>query len=177
VSAFAVFVVPRYTVTMNGITPYTFRKVTLDDLPLLSAWQAAPHVAEWWDGEEPYTAEDLADPRVARWIVSHADRPFAYMQDYTVHGWEDHHFGFLPEGARGIDQFIGVPEMLGAGHGAGFIDQRMRALYTAGAPMIATDPHPDNARAVAVYQKLGFTVSGPPQKTQWGLILPLIARR
>ncbi|NKB16303.1 MAG: acetyltransferase, partial [Sphingomonadales bacterium] len=91
---------------------YSFRRATLDDLDLLIEWQSKPHVREWWDSDEPYDEEELADPRVARWIVSFFGRPFAFMQDYTVHGWEDHHFANLPKGARGIDQYIGDPEMI-----------------------------------------------------------------
>ncbi|MBY4610034.1 acetyltransferase [Rhizobium sp. 9T] len=162
---------------MTAATQYSFRRATLDDLPLLAAWQSTPHVRAWWDSDEPYDAEDLADPRVARWIVSTAERPFAFMQDYTVHGWEDHHFAKLPTESRGIDQYIGDPEMIGVGHGSAFIGARMRALFDAGVPVIATDPHPANERAIAVYRKLGFEPSGSPQETRWGLILPMLARR
>ena len=91
------------------------------DLDLLNAWQSQPHVSEWWDAEEPYDAEELGDCRVSRWIVDFDQSPFAYMQDYTVHGWEEHHFAHLPSGARGIDQFIGEPDMIGIGHGSAFI--------------------------------------------------------
>ncbi len=155
---------------------YSFRKVALDDGDLLTKWQSAPHVREWWDASEPYEEDDLKDLRVARWIVSFLGRPFGFMQDYTVHGWEDHHFAKLPKGTRGIDQYIGDPDMIGAGHGTAFIGARMQALFDAGAPVIATDPHPDNERAIAVYKKLGFEPFGPPRQTQWGLILPMMAR-
>ncbi|MDW9546825.1 GNAT family N-acetyltransferase [Sinorhizobium meliloti] len=162
---------------MTAANRYSFRKATVDDLPLLIAWQSNPHVRAWWGSDESYDAADLADPRVARWIVSTAERPFAFMQDYTVHGWEDHHFAKLPRGSRGIDQYIGDPEMIGLGHGSAFIGARMRALFDAGVPVIATDPHPANERAIAVYKKLGFEPFGSPQETQWGLILPMLARR
>ena len=162
---------------MNTPRAYGFRKVTLSDLPLLTQWQSRPHVKEWWDASEPYSESDLVDPRVARCIVSHDAVPFAFMQDYTVHGWTDHHFAQLPDGTRGIDQFIGDAGMIGQGHGTAFIRQRMKHLFAAGAPVIATDPHPDNARAIAVYRKLGFVPAGPPQDTQWGVILPMVARR
>ncbi len=142
---------------------------------MLAAWQATPHVGAWWDADDPYDADDLAESKVARWIVSHAGRPFAFLQDYTVHGWDTHHFAALPKGTRGIDQFIGVAEMIGVGHGTAFIGARMRALFADGAPMIATDPHPDNARAIAVYTKLGFQPMGPAKDTEWGLILPMAA--
>ena len=156
---------------------FTFRKVTLDDLRLLAAWRSNPHVAEWWDSDEPGDAEALADPRVSRWIVSKEAHPFAYMQDYTVHGWEGHHFAGLPTGSRGIDQFIGEPDMVGIGHGTAFIGQRMQELFDASVPVIGTDPHPGNARAVAVYRKLGFEPLGPAQETKWGLLLPMVAKR
>ncbi|WP_196257945.1 GNAT family N-acetyltransferase [Pelagibacterium limicola] len=156
---------------------YSFRKVTLDDLPLLAAWQSNAHVCEWWGPSEPFDTAALADPRVARWIVSRDGRPFAFMQDYTVDGWGDHHFARLPEGSRGIDQYIGDPGMIGAGHGSAFIGARMRALFNEGAPVIGTDPHPANERAIAVYRKLGFEPSGPPRDTRWGLILPMLAKQ
>nr|WP_321484480.1 GNAT family N-acetyltransferase [uncultured Cohaesibacter sp.] len=98
------------------------------------------------------------------------------MQDYSVLGWEDHHFAGLPKGSRGIDQYIGAPELVGVGHGSAFIRMRMQALFDQGAPVIATDPHPNNGRAIAVYKKLGFKASGSPRKTQWGLIVPMLAR-
>jgi aminoglycoside 6'-N-acetyltransferase len=160
---------------MIATQQYRFRKATLEDLALLEAWQSNPHVRAWWGSDAPYDAAKLADPRVDRWIVSKAERPFAYMQDYTVHGWEDHHFFHLPKGARGIDQYIGDPDMIGLGHGAAFINARMQVLFAQGAPVIATDPHPNNERAIAVYMKLGFETSGPAQKTRWGLIVPMLA--
>ena len=160
---------------MTASGKYDFRKVTMGDLPMLLVWQAEPHVREWWDSDEPYDQEEISDPRVSRCIVSFEGRPFAFMQDYSVHGWEDHHFAQLPKGVRGIDQYIGDPEMIGVGHGTAFIGARMRVLFDSGVPVIATDPHPDNARAIAVYKKLGFEPSGPPQETQWGRILPMLA--
>ena len=161
---------------MTAASKYDFRKATMGDLPTLLEWQVQPHVREWWDSDEPYDQEELSDPRVSRCIVSVDGRPFAFMQDYSVHGWEDHHFAHLPKGARGIDQYIGDPKMIGIGHGTAFIGTRVGFLFDCGVPMLATDPHPDNERAIAVYKKLGFEPAGQPQETQWGLILPMLAR-
>lgn len=152
---------------------YQFRRATLDDVPVLMAWLNTPHVRQWWVRDEPYTAADLGDPRVSRWIVSANGRPFAYMQDYTVHGWDGHHFAALPEGSRGIDQYIGDPGLIGAGHGPAFIAARCQVLFEEGIPVIATDPHPDNTRAIAAYQKAGFQIAGTPRQTPWGRILPM----
>lgn len=154
---------------------YTFRAVTMRDLPLLRHWQSLPHVAQWWGSDEPFGEQDLRDDRVSRWIVSEGQMPFAYMQDYSVHGWEAHHFQHLPEGSRGIDQYIGEPSMLSRGHGKAFMHQRMQSLFADGAPAIGTDPHPANLRAIAIYQKLGFRIEGDPLDTEWGRILPMVA--
>ena len=153
---------------------FRFRSVTVDDLALLEAWRREPHVAEWWD-DEAFAADDLCDPRVAMWIVELDGRPFAFAQDYDVHGWEGHPFAHLPPGSRGLDQFIGDPAMVGRGYGSALIAQRMTELFAAGAPCLAVDPHPDNARAIAAYRKAGFRVAGEPRDTEWGRILPMKA--
>ena len=151
---------------------YRFREVGAGDTALLLEWRSRPHVTEWWG---PPGAE--VDPRVARWIVSLEGRDFAYLQDYAVHDEAGHHFAHLPEGARGLDQFIGEAEMLGRGHGPRFMAQRMAELFAQGAPVVATDPHPDNARAIAACRKAGFAVAGAPMETRWGRILPMTAWR
>ena len=99
-----------------------------------------------------------------------------FFQDYAAHGWDDRHFAHLPKGSRGIAQYIGDPEMVGVGHGSVFIDARVRTLFEEGAPVVATDTHPNNARAIAGYRKLGFKPSGQPEDTPWGVILPMFAK-
>ncbi|WP_199910670.1 hypothetical protein [Loktanella sp. Alg231-35] len=42
--------------------------------------------------------------------------------------------------------------------------------------LLLNGPNPDNARAIAVYKELGFVPAGPPQNTQWALILPMITK-
>jgi aminoglycoside 6'-N-acetyltransferase len=143
--------------------------MTAEDLPMVRAWIATPDVAPWWDGDDDFQ-EALADPDTRPWIVSFEGRPFAYMQDYDPHAWPGHPFSFLPPGSRGIDQSIGVPEMIGRGHGSAFIRQHVERLFAEGAPAVGTDPHPDNARAIRAYEKAGFT-AGEARDTDWGLCL------
>ena len=145
----------------------------MSDLAMLTEWQLTPHVQKWWDDEELFDEDELADLRVRRWIVSLENTPFAYIQDYTVHGWGDHHFDHLPDGSRGIDQFIGLADMVGKGHGQRFIAQHCQWLFQEGAPVIGTDPHPDNRVAIAVYRKVGFETEGAVKDTPWGTILPM----
>ena len=133
-------------------------------------------MSRWWGGGTEPGPDDLHDPRTAMWIVAVNGSPFAFMQDYDVHGWDDHHFAALPPGSRGIDQFIGRADMLGRGHGPAFIRQRVDALFRDGVPVVATDPHPDNHRAIAAYRKAGFRVAGEPRGTAWGPVLPMHIR-
>ena len=151
------------------MSPYEFRPVTEGDLPLLARWRASPQVVRWWGPPEDEDAgETLADRRVAMWIVAHGGRPFAYAQDYSPHDWDKHPFAHLPPGSRGVDQYIGDPEMLDRGHGSAFVRAHGDRLFAAGAPAIGTDPHPENARAIRAYEKAGFKVTSPPTDTPWG---------
>lgn len=159
---------------------YTFRLATTADLPLILRWLKTPAVREWWidaagQPADPIEEKDLADPHVAMWIVSHLSEPFAFIQDYDPHAWDGHHFGHLPPGSRGIDQFIGEPDMLGHGHGSAFIRAHVDSLIAGGAPAVGTDPSPRNTRAIRAYEKAGF-VSREERATEWGYCV-LMERR
>ena len=148
---------------------YDFRPVTNADLRLLAYWRASPAVIRWWGPPdvEP-AAETLTDPRVAMWIVAYQGRPFAYIQDYSPHDWDAHPFAHLPPGSRGIDQYIGDPDLLDLGHGSAFVRAHCDRLFATGAPAIGSDPHPENARAIRAYEKAGFKVASPAMDTRWG---------
>lgn len=159
--------------------------MTTDDLALVRRWLAAPEVDRWWgdtdrdegdDVSEAPFEEELRDSNIALWIVSHEDRPFAYIQDYDPHAWANHHFARLPRGARGIDQFIGEPDMIGCGHGSAFIRAHVDQLFARGAPAVGTDPHPSNARAIRAYEKAGF-VRDIERDTEWGRALLMVSWR
>lgn len=155
-----------------------FRRVVEADLAVLARWRAAPHVREWWG--EPSVEDErekLADPRIAMWIVELAGRPFAFAQDYDVHGWDPHPFSYLPAGSRGIDQYIGEVDMLDRGHGSAFVREHVERLFAAGAPAVGTDPHPDNARAIRAYEKAGFVLASGPVDTPWGRAVLMETRR
>lgn len=148
---------------------YSFRPLRDEDMPMLARWRAMPHVIEWWgDPALEDEADKLDDPRIAAWVVEHQGRPFAYAQDYDVHGWPAHPFAHLPPGSRGIDQYIGEPDMLDHGHGSAFVRAHVARLFAEGAPAVGTDPHPDNERARRAYEKAGFTIASEPVDTLWG---------
>lgn len=138
---------------------YIFRPATREDLPLLRRWLRTPEVMRWWGDPDEQAAlleGDLDDPRMVMRMVAFAGQPFAYAQDYDVHAWPQHHLAHLPRGSRGIDAFIGEPDMIGAGHGPAFLRLLAGRLRTEGAPVVAVDPDPDNLRARRAYGKAGF---------------------
>ncbi|HEY3718622.1 MAG TPA: GNAT family N-acetyltransferase [Roseiarcus sp.] len=139
---------------------YCFRPVRSDDLPLLRVWLRTPEVARWWGDPDEQAAlleEDLAEPNMVMRIVSLDGKPFAYAQDYDVHGWPQDHFARLPPGSRAIDSFIGEPEMIGRGHGSAYLRLLAARLRAEGAPVVAIDPAVDNMRARRAYEKAGFS--------------------
>ena len=124
---------------------YAFRPMTARDFKIVQHWLKTPHVAQWWgDPHEQFAliSEDLAHPAMDQFIVSHSDRPFAYLQCYDP--------------TRGIDQVIGEEDMIDRGHGSALIRLFVDDLLKAGTPRTVTDPDPGNARAIRAYEKAGF---------------------
>jgi aminoglycoside 6'-N-acetyltransferase len=141
------------------VPPYVFRPMIKADLPLVRRWLAEPHVMQWWgDTHEQFelVSGDLEVEAMDQFIVSAGDRPFGYLQCYDPDVWPDNGLGSHPSGTRGIDQFIGEPDMVDHGHGSAFIRAFIYRLLAGGAPRVITDPDPANARAIRAYEKAGF---------------------
>jgi aminoglycoside 6'-N-acetyltransferase len=137
---------------------YAFQPMTSGHLPMIRRWLETPEVVRWWgqpDEQYNLVSGDLDHPDMDQFIVAMGDRPFGYIQCYSLSTWNQG-FGPQPEAARGIDQFIGEPDMIGHGHGSDFIRQFADRLLAQGVPRIVTDPDPDNARAVRAYARAGF---------------------
>jgi aminoglycoside 6'-N-acetyltransferase len=144
---------------MKSSPVYQFRPVEASDLLMLREWLEVPHVAAWWgdpDGEIADIA-DMLEGDIVRPFVAHLlGRPFGYIQAYDPHRELDHPYQDQPVGTLGIDQFIGVPELTGLGHGPGLTQAFCRRLFAEGAIRVITDPDPENKRAVRAYEKAGF---------------------
>jgi aminoglycoside 6'-N-acetyltransferase len=154
------------------VTSYTFRSVKADDLSMLRAWLAEPHIAEWW-GDDPEGS--LAEIREAMdsvetepLIVELDGRPIGYIQSYDPHLEDGHPYQDQPFGTLGMDISIGPPDLVGKGHGSAIVRQFVDMLFEEGAPRVVIDPHPDNLRAIRAYEKAGFvafdtriTIYGP----------------
>jgi aminoglycoside 6'-N-acetyltransferase len=138
---------------------YKYRPFAASDLPLVRRWLEAPHVAEWWGDVDSEIAEReavLTDPACEGFVVMLSDRPIGYIQAYDPHAEHDHPYADQPASTRGIDQMLGEADLLGRGHGTGFIRAFVERLFAAGVDCVVTDPDPANARAIHVYEKCGF---------------------
>jgi aminoglycoside 6'-N-acetyltransferase len=139
-------------------TEYIFRPMTTTDLALIQDWLASPHVREWWgDPDEQYALVrgDLGEPAMDQYVVCLDDKPFGYLQCYSLAAWNTG-FGLQPPGTRGVDLFIGTPDMIGLGHGSALLRLFVDDLLRNGSPQVVTDPSPANARAIRAYEKAGF---------------------
>lgn len=139
---------------------YDIRAMTEDDVPMVERWLAEPHVAEWWNDPEKDLEEiraHLDEISVEPLIVELDGRPIAYLQSYDPHLEDDHPYQDQPMGTLGIDLSIGVPELVGKGHGSAIVRQFTEELFEEGAPRVIIDPDPTNARAIRAYEKAGFT--------------------
>ena len=138
---------------------YAFRPMTSADLPLVKRWLEQPHVTEWWGdthAQFELVSGDLEIEAMNQFIVATGDRPFGYIQCYDPDVWPDNGLGIHPQGTRGVDQFIGEPDMVDHGHGSAFIRTFIDRLLASGAPRVITDPDPANGRAIRAYEKAGF---------------------
>lgn len=151
---------------------YQFEPLGVKHFDILRDWFRSAEVKSWYGDESTLTTieENLSDDRISMMLVRLNGNPFAYLQDYNIFGWEDHHLNFLPFGSRGIDTFIGEDGMIGKGHGENYLRCYIERLFKAGVPAIGIDPHPENKRAIRAYEKLGF--KGDQQRdTEWGKVL------
>jgi aminoglycoside 6'-N-acetyltransferase len=137
---------------------YRFRPMAPADLAMVRRWLETAEVVRWWgrpDEQFQLVSGDLEHPDMDQFIVGVDEHPFGYIQCYALSTWNQG-FGAQPAGTCGIDQFIGVSDMIGRGHGSRFIRQFVDGLLKSGTPRVVTDPDPENRRAVRAYEKAGF---------------------
>lgn len=153
---------------------FDFRPVGPADRPLVRRWLAMPHVRVWWgdpDGEETNIFEEPWTGPVDQMIVALEDRPIGYIQSYDVAIDGAGAFEGQPPGTRGVDQFLGEPDLVGRGLGSGFVAAWTDHLFAIGAPRVVTDPDPLNLAARRAYAKAGFRELGPVEMPDGTAIL------
>lgn len=130
---------------------------------MLGTWLQLPQVSRWWGKPAEQLSlltSDLDEPDMVMNLATYQGTPYAYIQDYPIHTWPQPHLIDLPQGSRGLDCFIGRPEMFGRGHGATFLRRRALQLRAAGVPAVAIDPDVCNLRARRACLAAGFRDRG-----------------
>ena len=134
-------------------------------------------MAEWWDDPEQELAEireHMDSVSVEPLIIELDGKPIGYLQTYDPHLEDDHPYSDQPFGTLGLDLSIGVPALVGVGHGSALLAQFVEELFREGTPRVIIDPDPANARAIRAYEKAGFKPIGE-RTSQYGRVL-LMAR-
>ena len=128
---------------------------------MIAGWLAEPHVAQWW-GDAAQEIEEIRahidSISVEPLIIELGGRAIGYLQSYDPHLEDDHPYADQPFGTLGLDITIGVPDLVGIGHGSAALADFVEELFEEGVPRVIIDPHPANARAIRAYEKAGFKV-------------------
>ena len=146
---------------------FAMRPMTEGDLPDVTRWINAPHVARWWDGRR--TPEQVArhygpgirgEDAVRYWIWEVNGRSVGFGQDYRI---ADHpEFALLcgrPD-AIGYDYVIGEAAFVERGLGTKLLWVYLRDIVVPaydGCTELFAAPDHRNARSLRVLAKLGAT--------------------
>ncbi|MGN6366519.1 GNAT family N-acetyltransferase [Asticcacaulis taihuensis] len=136
----------------------SFRPLKDSDAGLLLIWMSSPHVQPFWteNGSKPEDEVEQALDLIgsdegAPFIIELNKRPIGYIQYYAC-GPDQ------PEGALGIDLFIGDVSLTGEGLGPQILRQFSDNLLAKGATRLIIDPASSNARAISAFRKAGFEI-------------------
>ena len=144
----------------------------------MKAMFATPDVARWWPAPEPDEVESLVhnrDPDVDVWMIEADGRVVGLIQAYEESDPMYRH--------AGIDVVM-HPDAHGRGLGPEAIRVLARHLFDdRGHHRLVIDPNAANARAIHVYEKVGFRRVGVLRQYEWderdrrwtdGLLLDLL---
>lgn len=172
---------------VTGLPEVSLRAVTHADFSMLEAWLTEPHVRRWWGEparEIAMISELMADPAGRCLIARDGDGiDFGYCQAYAVHRGDARSraaWACLTPGGLGLDCFIGRPDRLGRGLGAGMVLAALSHMASdpcaAGCDYAFMDPAPENSAAIRAYRRAGLSALGPltmPEGTVFLMAAPL----
>jgi aminoglycoside 6'-N-acetyltransferase len=142
----------------------------VDDYERIVAWRNRPHVREWWDPDDPpltlegaieeLRAETHPSHSTSACIIEVSGAPAGYIQFYP---WDDEkpylqEVGLtLPDGAWGLDIFIGEITLIDQGIGSRAVRLLSDHLFSElGATAVALATEAGNTRAQAAYVRAGM---------------------
>ena len=166
----------------------SFAALREEQLPLLQAWLAAPHVARWW-GEAPTLSEVVTEylpaieGRDPTWhhVVSLGERPIGMVQWYLWSAYPDSEDGDI--GAHGdeagVDYLIGEADLIGQGIGPRMLGRYLDQIVFADPRVVGvrSTVHTDNVRSWRCLEKLGFSRSEPIPHPRGNLQYVMTLRR
>ena len=142
----------------------------VEDLPRMRGWLLEPHVARWWH-DDP-AEHDYPDGTLRDWtrsirgedatemhVIVMDGRPIGMIQSYVVQDEPDYvtQAGELADRALGVDLFIGVPGLIGQGHGPALLRAFLREAFARyGLDYCVIGPSRSNVAAIRSYEKAGF---------------------
>lgn len=145
-----------------------FRRMVMDDLPLMHHWLQTPHVLEWWWGGVAPTPEAIAEeygPRILSeeatqtYFILSAGEEIGYIQTYRIRDYPEYAAAVgADEEAAGVDLFIGETDYLHKGLGSHILRRFLRDVVFAADDIASCiiGPSEANASAIRAYEKAGF---------------------
>ncbi|STY30368.1 aminoglycoside N(6')acetyltransferase [Legionella wadsworthii] len=140
---------------------FRFKPMVKSQLHLILKWIQQPHINEWLHGKGlSNTIEDIeqflnqGEAWATHWIAYDSEIPFAYLITSEVEKSAEY-----PGGAITLDLFICELDYLGKGLSVQMIHEFILSQFF-DAKMVLIDPEVSNKRAVHVYQKAGFKITG-----------------
>lgn len=152
---------------MRAADRLTLRPATLDDAPLLAAWDQEPHVVACvTDDPEATTAFQGADwtqelrsqsDAFQYFVAEVGGRPIGAMLDIDPAREPYGYWAPIDAGYRALDIWIGEADALNRGYGTRMMTMAIDACFARPeVTAILIDPLNSNADAHRFYQRLGF---------------------
>lgn len=146
----------------------SFRRLALDDLPLLHRWLNTDQVACWYGaGKVHYPPYERVVERYAprirgeeptdSYVILYAGAPIGYIQTYRVADYPEDRWQ-VEAGAAAIDLLIGEADLVYLGLGPRILSRFLSDIVFAdpGVTSCVIGPSVSNAAAIRAYEKAGF---------------------
>ncbi|HYF93409.1 MAG TPA: GNAT family N-acetyltransferase [Symbiobacteriaceae bacterium] len=160
---------------------FHFRRLTMEDLPLMHRWIHTARVKAVWDPDKAWTYSEVVDKYQPRtdgseptdsFVIMCDGQPIGYIQTYLWRDYPDYaqHL-HLTEEAASLDVFIGDEAYIGKGIGPQMLICFMREIVFANPALDSCiiSPEVTNVPAIKAYEKAGFrhwkTMDHPNEST------------
>jgi RimJ/RimL family protein N-acetyltransferase len=144
-----------------------FRRLGVEDLPLLHEWLQRGHVRRWWDEHQTY--EEVAahylpairgtDP-TDLYVIELDGQAAGFIKTYLVSDYPDYAaLVDVGEQVAGVDLFLANADQTGRGLGSRVLDAFVNDVVFASPTIRAciADPAVENAASIRAFEKAGFT--------------------